>query len=146
MELLAVIKIFTFAFVFQRTEARIYGVFEVAAHEDVFKEALVKLNISTINAFSYFAPNLSLSQFVDRGNDIAKDLSGHGRSGRYVFNDLKNVKNEIFREILQNVKDNERIHTDNYFSSLDRVTCFSIHFFEHNISKTEITRANFTPN
>eukprot|EP00795_Rhopilema_esculentum_P013279 gene13279-4115_t len=121
MELLATIKIFTFAFVLQRTEARIYGVFEVAAHEKIFKEALIKINVSTINASSYFPLNLSLSQFVDRGNDIAKELNGHGISGGYVFNDLSNVKNEIFREISNYAKGNGRIHAKNAFSGLDRI-------------------------
>eukprot|EP00795_Rhopilema_esculentum_P013278 gene13278-4114_t len=118
-KLLVIIKTLTFAFVFQRTEARIYGVFEVAANERVFKEALVKMNVSTINASSYFAPNLSLSKFVDKGNDIAKELNGHGISGGYVLNDLSNVKNEIFREISK--KGNGRIHTENAFSGLDRI-------------------------
>eukprot|EP00795_Rhopilema_esculentum_P013276 gene13276-4112_t len=122
MELFAVTKILTFAFVFQRTKATIHGIFEVAAHEKIFKEALIKLNISTINASSHFALNLSLSQFVDKGNDIAKELNGHGRSGRYVLNDLSNVKNQIFREISNHAKGNERIHTDNAFSGLDRIT------------------------
>eukprot|EP00795_Rhopilema_esculentum_P013275 gene13275-4110_t len=104
-----------------QTEARIYGIFEVAAHERVFKEALVKLNISITNASSYFAPNLSLSQFVDRGNDIAKELNGHGISGGYVFNDLSNVKNEIFREVLNNNKSYKTVHADNKFNIADKI-------------------------
>ncbi|XP_065051648.1 uncharacterized protein LOC135681232 isoform X2 [Rhopilema esculentum] len=122
MELFAVTKILTFQFAFQRTEATIHGIFEVAAHEKVFKEALIKLNVSITNASSHFALNLSLSQFVDKGNDIAKELNGHGRSGGYVVNDFSNVKNEIFREISNHAKGNERIHTDNAFSGLDRIT------------------------
>ena len=121
-KLLAIIKILTFAFIFQRTEARIHGIFEVAANERIFKEALVKLNISTTNVSSYFEPTLSLSRFVEQGNDIAKELNGHGRSGRFVLNDLSSVKNEIFREISNHAKGNGRIHTDNAFSGLDRVT------------------------
>ena len=139
MELFAITKILTFAFAFQRTGATIHGIFEVATHEKIFKEALIKLNVSTTNASSLFAPNLSLSQFVDRGNNIAKELNGHGRSGRYVLNDLSSVKNEIFREISNRAKGNERIHTDNAFSGLDRVTCFFIYFYEHNISEIEMT-------
>ena len=124
MELLAFINILTFAFILQRTEATICGIFEVAANERIFEEALAKHNISTANVSSYFDPTLSLSRFVERGNDIAKELSGHGRSSGYVFNDLSNVKNEIFREISNNAKGNGRIHTNNDFNGLDRVTYF----------------------
>eukprot|EP00795_Rhopilema_esculentum_P013272 gene13272-4105_t len=125
-------KIFTFAFVFQRTEARIYGVFEVAANESIFKEALIKMNVSTTNASSYFAPNLSLSQYMDQGNDIAKELNGHGRSGRYLVNDFSNVKNEIFREILNNDKINKTVHADNKFNIAEKPEKHS-----HSTSKDE---------